>query len=671
MLSARVRSRPSLKLEVISASTAGEAIAPPAPCTARAASSHAAEVARPPASEAAVNSTIPAMKTRRRPRMSPARPPSSSRPPNVSVYALSTQDKLGAEKCSPRAMLGKAMFTTVMSRMIMSWAPSTRASAMPLVSGCRAGPGRRSEAIRVGDNVDIAAFLSGCLKGPQAAAFAGRGQIRRAAPAARRCTAQLPAAAERSERHVRRAQRRRRVAGGDRAAGGRRDRHVVPPLSEPAGTAGGCLPRSGGRAQRQGEAAERIRGSWRGTGRVAAGACQLRPHEAQPVLGPTGHARQGLGVPLGLQPRDTRVGRHAALPGTAGRGGAGRRRREGSAQAGARDQHGSGAGTGRRRAGRPAARLHPGWAASATAAKRLALWPSLQQRARVAGGAGRPLRGLSSVNGPGFPPEASRRSGSTTSPAMSRGSAKKNSRLRSLPRSVESLGRSRSGVTSSMTTRPPTRTRPASPLSCQPPSAKSRSNGPLAGSSVMPRFSRGYRWQRAARLFVGYSGERAGRCGFVLVHARVADAPMLADLLVDPPAVRFPRGLLAGAERGSDLGPGGARGPRGPHRELTAVACLTADHLAEREQFQRLLPGESAGPGGGLAGHVRCRCCQDVAGPETVIPCGRRYEGVLRFNAVRCRHALPFRVRIALRQAILTILGRDVSLVLVAEGQGG
>ncbi len=82
---ARLRSRPSAKLVVIRASAVGEAIAPPTPCSALAASSQADEVARPPSSEARLNSRIPVMNTRRRPRMSPARPPSSSSPPKVSV----------------------------------------------------------------------------------------------------------------------------------------------------------------------------------------------------------------------------------------------------------------------------------------------------------------------------------------------------------------------------------------------------------------------------------------------------------------------------------------------------------------------------------------------------------------------------------------------------------
>jgi hypothetical protein len=82
---ARLRGCPSGKLELISDKAVGATIAPPTPCRARADSSHAWEVAKPPSSEATENKMIPAMNTRRRPRMSPARPPSSSSPPKVSV----------------------------------------------------------------------------------------------------------------------------------------------------------------------------------------------------------------------------------------------------------------------------------------------------------------------------------------------------------------------------------------------------------------------------------------------------------------------------------------------------------------------------------------------------------------------------------------------------------
>src|SRR5260370_18707748 len=57
-------------------------------------------------------------------------------------------------------MLGRAMFTTVMSRMIMSWAPSTRARAMPRRSGRRAVRWRPAVVV-IGaiDEVDMNAFL--------------------------------------------------------------------------------------------------------------------------------------------------------------------------------------------------------------------------------------------------------------------------------------------------------------------------------------------------------------------------------------------------------------------------------------------------------------------------------------------------------------------------------
>ena len=86
----------------------------------RRARSTAGDQASPHMSDAAVNSKTPAMNTRLRPSRSAARPPSSSRPPDVSVYPFSTQDRPVAEKCKLLWMCGSAMFTTVMSRMIMS-----------------------------------------------------------------------------------------------------------------------------------------------------------------------------------------------------------------------------------------------------------------------------------------------------------------------------------------------------------------------------------------------------------------------------------------------------------------------------------------------------------------------------------------------------------------------
>ena len=62
----------------------------------------------------------PTMKTRFRPRMSPKRPASRSRPPNAIRYALTTQARLDWE--NPRSLWieGSATFTTVTSRTIIS-----------------------------------------------------------------------------------------------------------------------------------------------------------------------------------------------------------------------------------------------------------------------------------------------------------------------------------------------------------------------------------------------------------------------------------------------------------------------------------------------------------------------------------------------------------------------
>ena len=82
---ARFRGRPSGKVTAISDSAVGAAIAAPAPCTARAVSSHAWPVANPPSSEASEKTSRPAMKIRRRSSRSPDRPPSSSSPPNATA----------------------------------------------------------------------------------------------------------------------------------------------------------------------------------------------------------------------------------------------------------------------------------------------------------------------------------------------------------------------------------------------------------------------------------------------------------------------------------------------------------------------------------------------------------------------------------------------------------
>jgi hypothetical protein len=116
---------------VTSAIVFGPAAAAPTPCAIRAAISRPAVGARPPARDATVNRATPPTNRRRRPKVSPARPPSRSRPPKVSVYALMTHDRFVAEKCRPVWMRGSATFITVASSTSMSWQVTMIARAMP------------------------------------------------------------------------------------------------------------------------------------------------------------------------------------------------------------------------------------------------------------------------------------------------------------------------------------------------------------------------------------------------------------------------------------------------------------------------------------------------------------------------------------------------------------
>ena len=83
--SALLRSAPSSKISVTSDRAAGDSSAAPRPWTARAAINQTSFWASPPASEAPANRIRPAMNMRRRPSRSAMRPPSSRKPPKVSV----------------------------------------------------------------------------------------------------------------------------------------------------------------------------------------------------------------------------------------------------------------------------------------------------------------------------------------------------------------------------------------------------------------------------------------------------------------------------------------------------------------------------------------------------------------------------------------------------------
>ncbi len=131
MPSARVRSLPSGKVTAISDRPAGAASAAPTPCSTRAVISSAEFVAKPPSSEARVKNRMPALNIRRRPRISPARPPSISRPPNVTAYPVTTHSRPVPEKCSACWMCGRAVLTMSSSSTSISWAMEITTRASP------------------------------------------------------------------------------------------------------------------------------------------------------------------------------------------------------------------------------------------------------------------------------------------------------------------------------------------------------------------------------------------------------------------------------------------------------------------------------------------------------------------------------------------------------------
>src|SRR5260370_28661654 len=135
MPSARLRATPSLNVSAISESAVGATTAAPAPCTTRAMISHVELVASPPAKEPAANSRTPPTNIRRRPNRSPARPPSSSRPPNASEYALTTHSRSVELNRSARWIEGSATFTMVVSRTTISCANAITISATPRLGG--------------------------------------------------------------------------------------------------------------------------------------------------------------------------------------------------------------------------------------------------------------------------------------------------------------------------------------------------------------------------------------------------------------------------------------------------------------------------------------------------------------------------------------------------------
>ena len=83
--SAFVRSAPSANVVVMIDSAAGETSAPPRPWSPRVATSQVSLVASPLSSDANEKIATPQRNSLRRPNRSPARPPSSRKPPKISV----------------------------------------------------------------------------------------------------------------------------------------------------------------------------------------------------------------------------------------------------------------------------------------------------------------------------------------------------------------------------------------------------------------------------------------------------------------------------------------------------------------------------------------------------------------------------------------------------------
>ena len=107
----------------------GDTIAAPKPCTARAAMSTPVDPARPQTREATEKMTTPMRNIRLRPRMSPARPPSSRKPPNVIAYAVITHCRPVGEKWRLWPIEGSATLTIETSSTVMKNATQTSASA--------------------------------------------------------------------------------------------------------------------------------------------------------------------------------------------------------------------------------------------------------------------------------------------------------------------------------------------------------------------------------------------------------------------------------------------------------------------------------------------------------------------------------------------------------------
>jgi hypothetical protein len=122
MPNAVLRSFGSVKVVVSSDSAVGTSSAANAPWQARAVISMAKLTEAPPMADTPAKPTRPVRNVTFRPSRSDSLPPSSSKLPNDSVYAVTTHCRSTVEKCSARCADGNAIFSTVRSSTTISCA---------------------------------------------------------------------------------------------------------------------------------------------------------------------------------------------------------------------------------------------------------------------------------------------------------------------------------------------------------------------------------------------------------------------------------------------------------------------------------------------------------------------------------------------------------------------
>ena len=114
-------------------SVAGIMKAAPMPWTARKATSQVSFGAKPMIRLDTPNTTTPNRNIRRRPKMSPSRPPVTRSTASVRVYAFTVHSSEASDACRSRWIDGSATFTTVLSSISMNRAKHIAASVHHLL----------------------------------------------------------------------------------------------------------------------------------------------------------------------------------------------------------------------------------------------------------------------------------------------------------------------------------------------------------------------------------------------------------------------------------------------------------------------------------------------------------------------------------------------------------